>query len=296
MMSSHLGEILSLVAALIWAFSVVLFRVTGRAVRPLALNFFKNVVASALLLATFPIIGQPLVRDAPLVDYALLALSGVLGITIADTLFFKSLNIVGAGLSQVVGLSYSPFVIMFTFAFLGERLTAGDTVGAAMILFGILLSTGHEPPPGVTRRDLRTGIALATLSVALMALGVTLAKPALDRSPVVWATGIRVFAGVLALIVLTAVSPRHRYVWSTLVPSASWKIALPAAVLGAYVAMIVWIAGIKFAQASIAAILNQTSAVFVLPIAALVLKEPVTRRKLGAVALAVAGATLVVLT
>ena len=50
------------------------------------------------------------------------------------------------------------------------------------------------------------------------------------------------------------------------------------------------------AQASTAAILNQTSAVFVLPIAALVLREPVTRRKLGAVALAIGGAALVVLT
>jgi drug/metabolite transporter (DMT)-like permease len=169
-------------------------------------------------------------------------------------------------------------------------------IGAAMILVSILLTTAHRPPAGITRRDLRAGIALATLSVALMALGITLAKPALNRSPVLWATSVRLFAGMLALIILTWVSPRRRYVWSTLVPSASWKVSVPAAVLGAYVAMIIWIAGMKYTQASTASILNQTSAVFVLPIAAAVLKEPVTRRKLGAVALAIAGATLVGLT
>ncbi len=294
--ASHLGEILSVLAALVWAFSVVLFRLSGKAVRPLALNFFKNIVASALLLATFPIVGQEILRDAPLLDYALLSLSGVLGIAIADTLFFKSLNIVGAGPSQIVSLAYSPFVILFTFVFLGERLSVGDIAGAAMILAGILLTTVRTSPPGVTRRDLRAGIALATLSVALMALGVTLAKPALDRSPVLWATGVRLFAGVLALVVLTLISPRRRYVWSTLAPSAAWKISVPAAVLGGYVAMVIWIAGMKFAQASTAAILNQTSAIFVLPIAALVLKEPVTRRKLGAVALAIAGVVVVALT
>jgi drug/metabolite transporter (DMT)-like permease len=106
---------------------------------------------------------------------------------------------------------------------------------------------------------------------------------------------VRLFAGVLALVVLTLVSPRRRYVWSTLVPSAAWKFSLPGAVLGAYVAMIIWIGGMKYTQASTAAILNQTSAVFVLPIAALVLREPVTRRKLGAVALAILGVTLVAL-
>jgi drug/metabolite transporter (DMT)-like permease len=129
-----------------------------------------------------------------------------------------------------------------------------------------------------------------------MALGITLAKPVLNRSPVLWATGVRLYAGVLSLAIFTLVSRKRRYVWSTLVPSAAWRFSLPAAVMGAYVAMVIWIAGMKFTQASTAAILNQTSAVFVLPIAALVLKEPVTRRKLGAVALAIGGVTLVALT
>jgi drug/metabolite transporter (DMT)-like permease len=296
MESSHLGEIFSVLAAVVWAVSVVLFRLGGRAMGPLALNFFKNVVATLLVLATFPIVGQEILRDAPVLDYVLLALSGILGITVADTLFFRSLNIVGAGLSQVVSLAYSPFVILFTFVFLGERLSPGDIAGAAMILGGVLLTTWHAPPVGLTRKDLRVGVAVASLSVALMALGITIAKPVLDRSPVLWATGVRLYAGVVSLSIFTLASRRRRYVWSTLVPSAAWKFCLPAAVLGAYVAMVIWIAGMKFTQASTAAILNQTSAVFVLPIAAIVLKEPVTRRKLGAVALAIAGVTLVSLT
>ena len=129
----YLGEILSLLAALIWAVSVVLFRLSGRKLPPLSLNFFKNIVAVCLFLLTFAVARQSLLREAPLLDYALLALSGVLGITIADTLFFKSLNLVGAGLSQIVTLSYSPFVIFFTFVFLGERLTIGDVGGAALM-------------------------------------------------------------------------------------------------------------------------------------------------------------------
>ena len=292
----HLGEILSVLAALIWAASVVLFRKSGRAFPPLALNFFKNIVAAVLLLATLLIVRQPLFRDAPLLDYALLALSGVLGVAVADTIFFKSLNIVGAGLSQIVSLSYSPFVIFFTFIFLGERLTPGDLAGALFILLGVLLTTARTPATGLTARDLRRGIGLATLSVALMALGVTVAKPVLARSPVLWSTAIRLLAGVAALMLLTVVSPRRRYLWSTLKPSRSWKVAIPAAVLGAYLAMIVWIGGMKYTQASTASILNQTSAIFVLPLAAIFLHERITLRKTIAVGMALAGVGLVTLT
>jgi drug/metabolite transporter (DMT)-like permease len=293
---SHPGEILSVLAALVWAFSVVLFRLSGRSYAPLALNHFKNTVALILLLATMAILRADLLRAAPIADYVLLALSGILGIAIADTLFFRSLNLVGAGLSQVVSLAYSPFVILFTFMFLNERLSLGDLGGALLILSSILLTSGHEPPPGVTRHDLHRGLGIATLAVALMAAGVALAKPALDRSPVMWATTVRLIAGLVALSVFCVVSPRHRAAWAALRPSRSWKVALPAAILGAYLAMIIWIAGIKYTQASTAAILNQTSAIFVLPIAALVLREPITARKLAAVALAIAGVVLVTLT
>jgi len=293
----HLGEALSVLAALIWAASVVLFRISGREFKPLALNFFKNMVAIVLLLATLLVAGQNLFREAPVLDYVLLALSGILGVAIADTLFFKSLNIVGAGLSQIVSLSYSPFVIFFTFVFLGERLTIGDLAGATLILVGVVLTTARgSTSSDVSAHDLRVGVGLATLSVALMALAVALAKPVLDHSPVLWSTTVRLLAGVIALMLLTVVSPRRRYLWTTLRPSRSWKIAIPAAVLGAYVAMIVWIAGMKYTQASTASILNQTSAVFVLPLAAIFLHERVTLRKLASVALAVIGVALVTLT
>ncbi len=293
MTDSHLGELYSVVAALVWAVSVVLFRLSGRTLRPIALNFFKNAVATAMFGATFIVLRLEVVREAPATDYALLILSGVIGIAVADTVFFRSLNLVGAGLSQVASLSYSPFVILFTFFFLGERLSPGDLMGAGLIMLGIFLTAGHEPPPGSSPSDIRKGVGLATLSMALMALGVVLAKPVLDRSPVLWSTAVRLAGGMAALIVLAVVSPRHRDLWRTLKPSRSWRVAVPAAVMGTYVAMLVWIAGMKYTQASTASILNQTSAVFVLPIAAVVLKEGISLRKAAAVAAAIAGVALV---
>ena len=62
---------------------------------------------------------------------------------------------------------------------------------------------------------------------------------------------------------------------------------------GGYLAMVFWLAGMKFTFASIAAALNQTSNIFVFIFAALLLKEKVTAVRVAAIVLGVGGALLV---
>ena len=69
----------------------------------------------------------------------------------------------------------------------------------------------------------------------------------------------------------------------------------PWRVLGAYVAMVTWVAGFKYTYASVAAILNQTNALFAMVLATVILKETFTRRKFVALALAFCGVILVTL-
>jgi drug/metabolite transporter (DMT)-like permease len=64
---------------------------------------------------------------------------------------------------------------------------------------------------------------------------------------------------------------------------------LPGAALGSYLSLILWIASMKYSLASIAAVLTQTSTIFILVLAAIFLHEPFPRRKLIAASLAVAG-------
>lgn len=289
------GEALSVLAAVLWAVAVVLFKLSGKKLAPFALNLFKNTVGLFLFLVTLAVLRQDFLYPAPLADYVLLALSGVVGLAIADTLFLKSLNIVGAGLSQVVGCVYSPWVVLFSLMFLGEKLSIGDLAGACMILSGVFLSSRHDPPPGTTRRELRRGVALGVIAFALMAAGVVLAKPALNRSPVLWSTTVRLASGVVALSLISLSSPRRRAAWRAFRPSASWKLIVPASFVGTYLAMAVWLAGVKYTQATTASILNQSSAIFVLPLAGLILKESITAKKIGAVVLALSGVVLVTL-
>jgi drug/metabolite transporter (DMT)-like permease len=69
---------------------------------------------------------------------------------------------------------------------------------------------------------------------------------------------------------------------------------IPGTVLGSFLSLIFWIAGMKYTQASIAAILNQTSSIHQIVLATIFLKEPMTRRKAVAAVLALAGIVMVI--
>ena len=119
----YIGEILSLIAAVLWALAIVLFKKSGESVHPLALNAFKDVLAILLYLPTLALAGVSLIQPYPAGDYLLMMASGVIGIAVGDTLLFKSLFMIGAGPSALVSCLYSPFIIGLSFLWIGERLT-----------------------------------------------------------------------------------------------------------------------------------------------------------------------------
>ncbi|MDH4272293.1 MAG: DMT family transporter, partial [Candidatus Aminicenantes bacterium] len=193
------GEILSVGAAVIWAIAVLLFRIIGRTVSPLALNFIKNSFAVALLLFTMLLLGQPLLPNVPLQSYLLIALSGLIGVALSDTLFFSCLNLLGASLTAVIDCLYSPFVILFSFLFIGERLGTRQLLGVGLILFALALISRSKEKGLPPRKDLVLGIILGTLAMVTLAGSIVMIKPLLARSAVLWATLWRMAAGAIVL-------------------------------------------------------------------------------------------------
>lgn len=289
------GEILSTAAALVWAVAVIFFKKTGENTPPAALNLFKSAVSVALILPTLLVAGTPFFPHQPLADWALLAGSAFLGISLADTIFFMALSKLGAGLVAIVDTLYSPSVIVLSFLFLGERLGAQALVGAALVAGAIIVGAAGRPPAGRTRRDIVEGVALAAACMLLMAAGVVMMKPVLGRAPLLWACAVRLILGGAGLLPLLF-SQQHRAEAARIFrPSRTWIYAVPGAVLGIYVAMVIWMAGIKYTLASAAAVLNQLSTIFIFVLAVLFLKEPMTKRRALAVVIAVIGAVLVAL-
>ena len=290
-----MGELYATLSAVIWAGAVIFLKRSGESVSPFALNLFRVALTGPLLVITLLIARQPLLYKAPVTDYLILFASGIIAIAISDTLFHHSLNMIGAGISAIVGCTYSPFTIVFGFMLLGERLAIWQFVGMGLVLAGIVIATGHRPPQRSTPRQILVGVIWGILAMASVGIGIVIAKPVLNRSPVLWATAVRQIGSLVVLVPAALLLPARRETFRVFRPSPSWKFSIPATLLGSYVALIVWIAGMKYTKVGIAAILNQSSAIFILLLAAIFLKEALTLRKIAASALALAGIAVVAL-
>lgn len=288
-----LGEALSLLTAAIWAFAVILFRKSGETVHPLALNAFKNTLAIALLLPTLWFSGQTLFPNHSINVYLTLSLSGIIGIGIGDTLFFSSLNRLGAGLTGIVLCMYSPFIIVFSYLFLNESLTNVQLIGVLLIVTAVFITTVQRKPIGVTKQNVLYGVIYGILASATMATGVVIMKPLLSTHSVVWVAEIRLLGGMAALVLILICHRRRRMITNSLTKTHNWHYVIGGSFFGAYLAMIVWIAGIKYTQASVASALNQTSTIFIFIFAGLILKEPMDLRRTIGIVLAFTGAFLV---
>src|SRR5579883_3330558 len=241
------GEVLSLACALSWAFVLILFRHTGRSVHPFALNLFKNIIAFALFIPTIVLWYGPHLPEMTSTNFAFLFLSGFLGLGVADTLVFTSLNVLGAGVMSIVECLYSPFVIFFSIIFLGEPLGRTQAFGCALVIAAVFMASVTIRVHGVPRRDIQRGVLIGMTAIILIAAGVVIAKSALDRTPLLWAIETRYLGGLAGVMVLRpflrgkvgkAIPQLTRSEWLTLFGSATV----------AYFQMILWLGGMKYAQ------------------------------------------------
>jgi drug/metabolite transporter (DMT)-like permease len=117
----------------------------------------------------------------------------------------------------------------------------------------------------------------------------------LDKSPLLWTSWVRFVAGLVTILVILAFRKDSHRIVGSLFNRQKWGYTLAGSFLGGYFALIIWLAGLKYAKVSVAAVLNQTSEVFIFIFAAIFLHEHITRPKLLAILLAFAGVIIVTL-
>lgn len=292
-MGLGLGEIYALGCALAWGIAVVLLKKSGDSLGPFALNLFKNSVGMVLLGLTLAVLPQSRLPQLPGDLLLLTLLSGLLGIGWGDTLYLRALNRIGAARMAAAQTLYSPFVIALSMLWLGERLRPLQWLGVAAVLVGISLVTWMRTQDRAQGASLLRGVLLAVFSVFLMALGIVIAKPILETQDFLWVVLLRLVGGTLGLLAVTAWRRDAAALWREYRAVRNWTPVIAAAVVGTYFSMMLWLAGYKYTQASIAAVLNEFAAVFILLLAVIFLRERITARQAAGVLIAVAGVVMV---
>ena len=296
----YAGEILSLCSAVFWALAVVMMKKVGETVHPVALNLFKNTFGAILIGFTLFVIGEPLINPSFVnrEDYFRLIISGIIGIGLGDILFLYSLNIIGAGIAALVDTVYSPFVILFAFLLLGEQLSAIQFLGGGLIVGAILFASIKLQHIPVDRSRLKYGIMLNIFAICMMAFGIVLMKPVLNKfqgdvGKQLWFAGFRLLPGFIIPLIIFVFKSRNTNLIKPFKDKDIWPYLLTAAFFSTYLGISSWIIGMSLAKASTASILNQTATIFILIFARFFLNEPLTKRRVHSIVIAMGGAFLV---
>ena len=280
-----LGEVLALACAMAWATAVVLYKYVGDSMGANTLNLVKNILGLCLLLPTALIFEGFSIPQLSLATFGIIFVSGYFGIAIADTLYLQALSYIGASRTAIVSSLYSPFVVLLSMFFLGERLALWQWLGFFLVMIGIFVVVYQRSNDKLDSRVLMKGALMAAFSIFLTAAGVVAMKPVLVNDGFFWIVSLRMLAGVLGMFVYLALRGHMKNTWQLIRHGDhKWRAIVIASFCGSYMALLFWLGGFKYTEASIASVLNETANIFIVLMAAMFLKEALNWRKvLGAI-------------
>ena len=290
-----LGETACLGAAVLWAVSVQIFSAPIERHGARAVNLFKCTFAAVLLALTLLITGGwDDFGGASTSDLMLVALSGLVGLTVGDTALFVAVNRIGAHRSLLLQTTAPIFAIALAWP-MGERLSGGQWLGSLVILAGVVLVlTGASSTAGEKASRIGVGVAVGVLAAFGQGAGVVIAKAGMVSVPVIPATFLRLGVGAVGLVVVALATKSLRQA----VRAWSDRETLPrlatASLFGTYLAMLLMMAGVAWAPASVAAVLLATPPIFGLIVESAIARQwPSVRGLIGTV-IAVGGVALLV--
>ncbi|RPJ65470.1 DMT family transporter [Alteromonas sediminis] len=272
-----MGEVAALSTALCWAIAARLFRVLGRSFSPLALNFYKGLVAIVLLwvITTFFIPGIALPNSA----YIWLLLSGVIGIGLGDTFFFQALNKIGDSQSILVAETLAPiFTALMAMAWINEWLTWEQWLGIAIVIFSVDVIVKIQKKDE-TQIFVLSGYVFAGLAALCQAVGAVISRDILTTYTdldAFNASQIRLIGG-MAIIVILMLVMRQNWKPKTENVVKTWQLFAAATVLGTVAALYLQMLAFQHTKAAIVQTLFATSVVLSLGVA-LVLGEKVSKK------------------
>jgi drug/metabolite transporter (DMT)-like permease len=289
MNSDLLGMAAALGSAASWALGSVLFKLLGERLPPVSLTFAKGVVGTILLGLVLGTGGMTGIEAWPL---TLLVLSGLLGIAIGDTLFFIALRNLGAHAVVVLLTLGQVLTVLLAFAWLGERPSPTAWFGIGLVVTGVTIVLWLRLSEEGGSSTL-VGVAWGLASVICMAVSIIIAKEALDQTDSMQAAFIRMLTGTVGVFLFGQMAGQIKGTLGCLFEprfAALFLIAVAVVTFGGF-----WLslAAIERIDVTIANTLGSTEPLFVLPLAAFVLKETITRTVVLGSALAVCGIAVI---
>jgi drug/metabolite transporter (DMT)-like permease len=288
------GEIAALGAATLWAFGSMLFALTAKRSGAFALNLVRITLALFFLTLLLTLTRGPgWFLEASRGDALILALSGVVGLTLGDWGYFGALARLGPRLGALLMTLAPPTTAILAVPLLGESLGVLSIVGMIVTLGGVAWVVVERPADPAPRGHRIVGVIFGCIGSFGQGFGLVLSKMGMEQGvdPLA-ATGIRMAAATVSIWILALASGWMGKVARLLRDRISRWASLGASFLGPVFGVWLSLIAVNNAKAGVAATLLSTTPVVILPLVILFYRERVSYRAALGAAVAVAGVAL----
>jgi len=178
----HFGEIMAILAALIFSWTSVLFTTAGQRLGVTTVNLLR-LPGAALCLGCVHLVmyGRIWPADLAWQDQAWIGLSGVLGLAIGDSALFKAFTLIGPRRSMTMMALAPVYTTVIAWSLLGEHLNLWALAGIVVVIAGVMTAAlGRDAGTGrfgdLPAHALRAGLLLALVGSLGQGLGSVFAK------------------------------------------------------------------------------------------------------------------------
>jgi DME family drug/metabolite transporter len=220
----------------------------------------------------------------------------VIGLGIGDTLYFRSMELIGVSRALPISGTYPLPTMLLAAVLLGEpagwRHVAGTVLVVAAVYLISAAPVGRVKESAATQGDVTRGIVLAVLASLLWAASTVLLKSGVGSTNLIVANSLRLPAAGLVLLVAALRQPGGLRIRGA--GALTLSIVVLSGIVGTALGSALYLTSVIYAGAAKAAALQSVSPFFAAPLALIFLHERVHLATVFGTVLSVAGVWLLI--
>ena len=294
------GALAALMAAFLWTCSSMIWGLIK--LPAFTLNACKNCVGLALVgihLVVAVFVFGFVELSADWEAWGWLALSGFVGIVVGDTMYFRSLQILGPRRAMVIACLAPFFSVLLGLFFLNQTMGYLVVLGVALTMAGVIVVVldrkAKQEEPGLMPGKMQAGIACGVLAAACQSTGGLFSVNGMwaEAGEVgcnpLEAAAIRLFAAAVATTLWLLSRQKYRRAFLQTVKIEQFRYILPATAMGTWLG--IWFCQVAYKNddLAIAQTLLATCPLFAIPVMWILHRHRVSRLAFIGTAVAIFG-------
>lgn len=292
--SSYQGEIAAVLVAFFWTITALSFEVATKRIGSLAVNITRLLFA-LVFLSVFSWItrGLPLPTDASMHAWLWLTLSGLVGFVFGDYFLFHSYKLISSRIAMLIMTFVPPVTALLGWIVLSEKMTVQHLLGMALTVTGIFITIfSKQTGERIKLKYPAKGLLYAFFGVLGQAGGLVLSKYGMqDYSPFA-STQIRIIAGAIGFSFIIAFTGRTMQIIKALKNRTALAGITLGSVFGPFLGVSFSLVAIQHTSTGIASTIMALVPILIIPPAAILFKQKVTKLDYIGAALSFSGVVM----